>query len=90
MKLENYTVNSDDFRSLAEAGSLAGSRALLRAATIKRDEIRDRSERTAQICDEDFKRDIRFNLGYVAAMNWLLGLPEQAKQHINKLPNKEM
>jgi len=90
VNMEKYIKTDSDFHNIVEARSLGVGRALLKAAELKRDEKRSQNERSPQLCDEDIRKDIRYNLGFVAALNWIMELPQQAKIYISKLPTKEV
>lgn len=87
MKLNKYIPDGKNFQLMANCRQVGAARILLEAVEIKRDEIRTLNELKPQICDEDISRDIRFNLGIVWALNWVLRLPGVAREVLSKLPD---
>lgn len=86
MNLKKYIPDGKYYQNLSDIRQIGVARVFLDAVTIKRDEIRERNESKPQICDEDIFRDIRFNLGVVWALNWVLDLPDVARKIVSKLP----
>jgi hypothetical protein len=87
IRLEKYFPKGGDMLEVSDASSIRAARGLLKAAEIKRDEVRAQNESSPIISDE-INKDFRFKAGVVSALNWILELPDQAKFYINNLPDK--
>ena len=77
-----------DLRVLADGKGTEAGMALLTASERMRDFVRDDNERRPRTSD-DISEDIRYRLGFVAGLNWVLGLSERARDRINKAAKGE-
>jgi len=88
MNLKTYITDGRQFQHLSEIRQVGVANAMLNGVEIKRDEVRRDSETRPQICNDDFRKDIRWKLGFVAALNWVLDLPGEAQKYLDHLPDK--
>ena len=75
-------------RDLAAAREVGPSRVLLDAAAVERDRVRGQIEKAPRRSSEDLREDVVYKLGELAALNRILGLPEQARALIEKHEEK--
>lgn len=68
---------------IAGLPSTGGGKAFLKAATKRRDSERQALELNPQESRE-IRHDFRYKLGYVAALNWILELPQEVQQFLRK------
>lgn len=85
MKITDYVKASEDLRLIAAANEVGASRALIKAAEIKRHRIREQVENDPRR-HENLKEDVVYKLGQLSGLNWVIDLPRKAKDHINSLP----
>jgi len=85
---EDKYSSSEEVHALAGAEEIGAGRALLRMATAKRDITRREMEENPRLDSEDCKYDVRFQLGVIAAMNWLVKQPKEARDYIDRLPDR--
>lgn len=83
MRSHPYIKTSNDMVELSHAKSIGAGRAILNTVAAKRDAVREENENRPQISD-DIKKDYRFKAGMVAALNWVLGLPDEARTFIER------
>lgn len=88
MQLDKYLKTSAAVLEVSRANEIGGAKAILEAALIKRDEIRKEYEENPLRSDQ-IKKDLNFKLGMVAGLNWMLELPEKARQWRDHLPDGE-
>jgi hypothetical protein len=83
-----HKMAQDELKVLA---GLANSRAgEVLAATIRqrRQAVDGHMRRYPQRCDTDLTKDIVFQLGYCAALDWVLSAPEQARKCLEGQPSE--
>lgn len=86
MKLDKYIPEGQHYQHIADIRRVGYARAFLGAIEIKRDQLRDINETSPAICDEDLSKDIRFRLGAVWALNWVLSIPDEVRSFIMHVP----
>lgn len=89
MKLSDYIETSEDFHMIAGASSVGASRALLKAAGIRRDKIRDQVESEPKQ-DKNLKEDVVYKLGAISGLKFIIDLPGKANDHIQNLPEGDL
>ena len=89
IKLTDYIKTSEDFHMIAAASDVGSSRALLKAATVRRDKIREQVENEPRQ-DENLKEDVVYKLGMISGLNFILDLPGKANDHIKTLPEGDL
>jgi len=87
MKLSKYIPEGQHYQHIADIRRVGYTRAFLDAIEIKRDQIRATNEINPAICDEDLSKDIRFRLGAVWALNWVLNIPDEVRSFLTKVPD---
>lgn len=83
MNITKYITTNSDFTDISDATSIRASKAILKAVEIKRDELRDQNEDTPME-SSDITKDIRYKLGMVRGLKWVLELQEHAKNFISQ------
>lgn len=89
MNLTNYIKTSEDFHSISGALDVGASRALLKAAKIMRDKIRNQVEVDPKHTSV-LKEDVIYKLGMISGLNFILDLPGKANDHIKILPEGDL
>ena len=89
MNLTDYITTSEDFHQISGASSVGASRALLKAAGVKRDKIREQVENEPKRSDI-LKDDVIYKLGMISGLNFILDLPGKANDHIKILPEGDL
>jgi hypothetical protein len=89
MRLNKLLEDSRDFHHLVNAKDYPGGRVLLEVIEKLRDDERGELEKKPVIDSEDIRKDVRYKLGRIQMCNLILGLPEEAFQHIDKLEGRE-
>ena len=90
MNLTTYIKTPEGIRETADAGILRGSKHILQAVTILRDQRRVAVEGDgikkpkAKVRPEKIEDDIVFELGVIWACNWVLGLPDMARKSLER------
>lgn len=87
MNLKKYIPEGKYYQHLADIRQIGVANAMLGGIERKRDQIRELNEAKPQICDEDITKDMRFRAGAVWALNWVLSLPDVAREIVSKLPD---
>lgn len=87
MGLEDYIPVSrrNAYIEIAGAKDVGASREILSVVKYRIVEEREGNEERPQINDNDVTKDIRYRLGFVSALNWVLSLPEMAQEVIENL-----
>jgi hypothetical protein len=88
MKIDKYVDDGQELRDVAEARTLRGARILLDIVGKVRDELRKEAEDHPQLNDNDLRKDMRYRLGQVEALNRVLRLPDEAAEYLNSLPDR--
>lgn len=83
MTITKYIPRSEDYHLVSGANSTGVGKALLSAVKIKRDEIREITESKPLVSD-DIKKDFRYQLGQINALNFVIDLPGEARNKIEK------
>ena len=68
---------------------MGASRALLKAADLRRDKIREQVENEPKR-SENLKEDVVYKLGMISGLNFILDLPGKANEHIKTLPEGDL
>ena len=89
MNLTEYLPTNEAYTQVAGARAVGATKHLLRAAEIRRDKEREQNENYPRRDDSDLRNDFVYKSGYIAALNWILDLPDKARNHINNLPEGE-
>ena len=79
MNLTNYITTSEDFSLISRASDVGASRALLKAAKVKRDALRKENE------EYPMSPEVVLNLGEIRGLNFILDLPGKANDYIKDL-----
>lgn len=90
LNLKNLLEDSRDFHHLQTASQFPGGRVLLEVVEKLRDKERGEIEDKPVIDDVDVRKDVRFKLGMVKMANLILGLPDEAFEHISQLEGREI
>jgi hypothetical protein len=86
MNLTKYVRTSEDIRELASAGEIRAAKAILHAIRVKIGILFTSLKNSpADQTDEE----IRHKLAQICALEWVLELPEQAKEILKNLPEGE-
>lgn len=89
MRMEDFFTENGDFHAMAKAEEIGVGKAFLKAAEKKLKRVRDDAETNPKTIENGNSReDIRFKLGQIDALKWLLSLPEETRQHLERLKNK--
>ena len=89
MNLSDYIKTSKDFHMIAGALDVGASRALLKAAGVRRDKMREQVEDNPKR-SESLKEDIVYKLGMISGLNFIIDLPGKANDHIKTLPEGDL
>ena len=87
MRLNKYIPEGKYYNHIADIRQVGYARAFLEGIEAKRDQIRATNETNPAICDEDLSKDIRFRLGAVWALNWVLSIPDAARVIVSQVPD---
>ena len=77
--IKEYFKESSNVMDCANALDTGAGRAIMDAIDIKTDRVTEFLE-SSRINSEDMKKDIRYQLGYRAALRWVRGLPAACKE----------
>ncbi len=78
MDLKRYLKDSSEFSDVARANEIVAAQAILKAAEIKRDELRQANETNPG-------DDVMFKQGQIKSLNWILDLPRKANDYIESI-----
>lgn len=87
VNLKNYIPEGKYYQHIADIRQVGYARAFLDGVEAKRDQVRALNENNPQICDDDITKDIRFRAGAVWAFNWVLALPDVARDIVLRTPD---
>ena len=87
MDITRYIKTNSDFNDIADASAIRASKAILKAVEIKRDELREQVENNP-VESTDINKDIKFKLGMIRGLKWVLELQGHAKDHASHLPEE--
>ncbi len=90
MRLKSLLDDSRDFQHLIKAKEYPGGEVLLRITEKLRDKERREIEDKPVIDIADVRKDVRFKLGMIRMANLILGLPDEALNHISQLEGREI
>jgi hypothetical protein len=85
MNPKKYLVTSEQVVLASQADQIGAAKAVLDAVRIYRDELREMNESSPKESPEDLKEDYRYIAGSIAALNWVLRLPQRSMEFRNKL-----
>jgi len=88
MSIDGLIDDTRDWNLLKDARAVGAVQAEHRTIERMRDKVRAENE-TDPMISEKIKKDFRFKAGYIAALNWVLGIPDEVQKHIEHLPNDE-
>ena len=88
MKISDYITDSTQISEVSEAEKLMASRGILSATRLRLDEERDTIERAPILEDGDIRKDLRYRLGFVAALKWVLDLPVESRKLIQSMESR--
>lgn len=84
MNVSNYVLN-EEIHALSRIKETGHGRAYLAAIMKRINEERERIESCPTRDDRDLKRDIAYQLGFIAGLRWASRLPEEAEALIKRI-----
>jgi len=81
IRVDNY-IRPEWIHEIIEAKEIRAARALLEAGEAKRNEVRKENEENPRRDNQNLKKDIIFKLGMIEGLNWVLELPNSAREYI--------
>lgn len=87
-EIRKLVGDSDDVVKLSHFDEVAGGEAFLRMVAKKRDSERDFMEREPNMSN-DIRKDVRYRLGVIAGLNWVLDSVEGLKKYKQKLEKQD-
>lgn len=83
---DHFKTNNVALNDLAKAGETGPGRGLLLAAEFMRDREREALEAKPTRGEDDVTKGVEYRLGFIAGMKSILSIPDQARKHLEKLP----
>lgn len=85
LSVKGIVPDSRDLNNLYEESQIPGVKSVYRVIENIRDKIREDNETKPKNCPENLLDDYVFKAGAIWALNWVLSLPVQAKEYMDKL-----
>ena len=85
MPLDQYVKASSDIVLLSQAEEVKLVQVIMDVVKSRREELRHEIEEKPKECPEDLRKDFRGISGEIRGLNWILELPQRARQLIKKI-----
>lgn len=86
-KLGRYVEDEHGIHIVANAETLEASIVLLNAVRKLRDEVDSHLKEKPQKNDLDIREDLKYTLGQISALDWILALPSSAMRVLQTQPD---
>lgn len=87
-KESSLTLLTARAHELAYANDIQGVRAIMAVVEAKLNETRTDAEERPRLVDDEVKMDLRYKMGFIAGLKYVLALPERGREIIENLPEQ--
>jgi len=83
--IDVYATKSSEITILSQSEEVEAVKIIMNVARKRREELRREIEEKPRECPEDLTKDFRGISGEIRGLNWILELPQKAREVIDRI-----